>query len=232
MNEVRREPLSESDMAMLELAIQTADSRAMHVLVDDMQRIVASHRALAARVQAVERERDELKSRLETRWQQSDGKIEVELTKWDDITQQLADMTRERDKALAQCAKLESVLFGSDVVKLREQLAEAQGTIERLKETPQDPLPEFLPCGDNSYWVSAFGNCIMCRARKAERQVARLLGSLETLWKMFHCSDETPYCADRTVGNNAHFDGHWHEAREVVAEALRETGRVNEAHSQ
>lgn len=64
---------------------------------------------------------------------------------------------------------------------------------------------------------------LRCDLADAQAKIHLMREALETLWKMFNCSDETPYCKDPSFGNNAHFDGHGHEAREVVSHALRET---------
>ncbi|HMU54839.1 MAG TPA: hypothetical protein PKA61_07525 [Nitrospira sp.] len=102
--------------------------------------------------------------------------------------------------------------------------------VRRYKHAPRlvdlvvgQPAP--MPPGE--YVLASDYDALLARVQAVEReraQVARLWGHMQTLWKMFNCSEEAPYCKDPSFGNNSHFDGHWHEAREVVAQALRETG--------
>ena len=174
-------------------------------------------RALADRLAEVARERDEAKNhskKLDSIIARQRINLSRKYLGWAETK---VGLQRTIEHLRAKAAG-ETPLFGHGakddlVANLRQQLTDAQATIARLQETPKDPLPEFMPCGDNSYWVSTFGNCIMCRARKAEQQVARLR---ECLVEYMTLADKICYAEPEYT--------QYHTMKTKASHALRETG--------
>lgn len=65
----------------------------------------------------------------------------------------------------------------------KQQLAEAQGTVERLRSTQPNSIYKepLLACGHSSFWITAYNRCMACRAEIAEQQVARLRVVINTI---------------------------------------------------
>ena len=96
--------------------------------------------------------------------------------------------------------------------------ASQRAVVEELEK--RDKL-DVLPSPDRKVADLMRRNRILRDEKKLlEAEATRLLAALETVGKQLNCSDDVPWCQDRTVSNTAHFDCHIHEAILTVQQAL------------